>query len=128
MLLRVQVGRVKGPRVPTRVGVHAASVHGVMKLPIVHETSGVLFVHKPPGLSFHAGPGLSGLGGEDVPDVGVMTLLRAMQSSGEIEHTGRLHSVHRLDRVTSGLLMVAKSPAAARDLNALLRERRIHKY
>ena len=96
-----------------------------MKLTLVHETSGVLFIHKPPGLGFHAGPPICE-GGE--PDVGVMTLLRAMQGSGELEHPGRLHSVHRLDRVTSGLLMVAKSPAAARDLSTLLRERRVHKY
>ncbi|KAL3894379.1 MAG: hypothetical protein SGPRY_013827 [Prymnesium sp.] len=69
-------------------------------------------------MAFHAGPA----------DVGVMTSLRAMQRDGLIEHSGPLQSVHRLDRVTSGLLMVAKSPAAASEVSRLLRERRIHKY
>lgn len=57
-----------------------------------------------------------------------MTLLREQQQQGELEHIGPLHGVHRLDRGTSGLLMVAKSAAAARELSMLLRERRLHKY
>ena len=84
------------------------------QLPIVHETSGLLFINKPPGLSFHASVELG--------DPGVMPLLRAARE-GE-----RLHSVHRLDRVTSGLLMVAKTAEAARTVSLLLRERRLHKY
>eukprot|EP00966_Prymnesium_polylepis_P306523 7083105-Prymnesium_polylepis.1 len=88
-------------------------------LPVVHETSGLLFVHKPPGLSFHA----------DVDrESGVMKVLRDMQHRGELEHDGPLHAVHRLDRVTSGLLMVAKSADAARDASQLLRTRRVAKY
>ena len=53
-------------------------------LSIVHQTSGLLFIDKPPGLSFHA----SAEG-----DPGVLPLLRE-QIDDE-----RLYSVHRLDRV-----------------------------
>lgn len=84
-------------------------------LTIVHETKGLLFIDKPPGLSFHASGALG--------DPGILPLLRESEYGTE-----RLHSVHRLDRVTSGLLMVAKSAEAAREVGMLLREQRIHKY
>ena len=84
-------------------------------LRIVHETSGLLFVDKPPGIAFHAASALG--------DPGVLTILRAQRDEDE-----RLYSVHRLDRVTSGLLMVAKSAEAARTVSTLLREGAIHKY
>ena len=87
---------------------------------VVHETKGLLFVDKPAGLSFHASAELN--------DPGIMPILRQMCLSGEISHDGRLFSVHRLDRVTSGLLMVAKTPEAAADAAELLRERQLHKY
>ena len=84
---------------------------------IIHETSGLLFIDKPPGVSFHAS--------SEHGDPGLLTLLRGAR---EVTHTERLHSVHRLDRVTSGLLMVAKSAEAASVVGALLREQRIAKY
>jgi tRNA pseudouridine32 synthase/23S rRNA pseudouridine746 synthase len=86
----------------------------MLPLTVVHETSGLLFVNKAPGLAFHARA--------EHDDPGLLTLLRELRP-GE-----RLHSVHRLDRVTSGLLMVAKSADAARDVGALLRGRDVHKY
>jgi tRNA pseudouridine32 synthase/23S rRNA pseudouridine746 synthase len=89
-------------------------------LPIVHETPGLLFVDKPPGLSFHRAA--------STDDPGVLPLLRAMQQSGALAYDGRLLSVHRLDRVTSGLLMVAKSAEAARSVGELLRRRAVDKY
>ena len=88
------------------------------QLRVVAETSGVLFVDKPPGLGFHT----------EADALGVLPLLRAMQEAGDLTHQGRLFAVHRLDRVTSGLLMVAKTPDAATELARLLRERRAHKY
>lgn len=89
-------------------------------LTVVHETSGLLFVNKPAGLGFHADAAQN--------DPGVLPLLRSMCLEGEIAHDGRLYSVHRLDRVTSGLLMVAKTAEAAAAAGELLRERQLHKY
>ena len=54
---------------------------------------------------------------------GILPLLRATRGADE-----RLYAVHRLDRVTSGLLMVAKTPEAARAVSALLRERKVEKF
>ena len=87
---------------------------------IIHETSGLLFIDKPPGLSFHRS--------EEEDDPGLLPILRAMQAAGDIEHEGKLFSVHRLDRVTSGLLMIAKTADAAREVADVLRRREIDKY
>mmetsp|Transcript_9534 Transcript_9534/g.24751 ORF Transcript_9534/g.24751 Transcript_9534/m.24751 type:complete len:219 (-) Transcript_9534:563-1219(-) len=84
------------------------------------ETKGLLFFDKPAGLSFHAN--------EDEGDPGLMPLLRSMQSRGDLDFGGRIYAVHRLDRVTSGLMMIAKSEEAAREAGRLLRERTLHKY
>ena len=74
------------------------------------ETHGVIFSYKPPGLAY---------GTEDgVP--GAWAQLRAMQESGEVD-CERLIPVHRLDRVTSGLMMAAKTAEAATVLGTLLR-------
>ena len=94
------------------------SMRNTPQLSVVAQTSGILFVDKPPGLGFHT----------EGDQLGVMPRLRAMQKEGQIAHDGRLFAVHRLDRVTSGLLMVAKTPEAAQELSLLLRERRLHKY
>ena len=89
-------------------------------LPIVHETPGLLFVNKPPNMGFHASA--------TTFDAGVLPLLRTMQREGALSYEGRLHAVHRLDRVTSGLLMVAKTAEAAGSVSALLRQRELDKY
>ena len=93
-------------------------------LSVVHETSGVLFLEKAPGVSFHANPADE----DNEAEPGVMQILRGMQERGELQHQERLYSVHRLDRVTSGLLMVAKSRQAAGVLSQMLRDKRVCKY
>ena len=81
---------------------------------VVHETSGCLFVNKPPGLGFHRD--------EAQGDEGLLPLLRKMQEREA------LFSVHRLDRVTSGLILVAKTAEAAAEASELFRSRRVDKY
>jgi len=79
---------------------------------LVRETAGLLFVYKPAGLTFHSSP----------DEVGLMPHVR------ELYPDQPLFPCHRLDRMTSGLLMVAKSHEAAAAMAELLRERRIVKY
>jgi 23S rRNA pseudouridine955/2504/2580 synthase len=74
---------------------------------IVHEDQNLLVLDKPSGIAVHGGSGLS---------FGVIEALRA-QRPGET-----LELVHRLDRDTSGCLIVARRPAVLRTLHALLRE------
>ena len=69
-------------------------------LPIIHETGGFVAIDKPSGLSVHRG--LS----HDT--VFVVTLLREQLGAA-------VFPVHRLDRATSGVLLLAKDAASARE-------------
>ncbi|MBI1396928.1 MAG: RluA family pseudouridine synthase [Betaproteobacteria bacterium] len=82
-------------------------------LPIVFEDAGLLVVDKPAGLAVHGGSGVSH---------GVIEGLRA--SRPELPF---LELVHRLDRETSGVLVLAKKRSVLTDLHAQLREGRTDK-
>jgi len=89
-------------------------------LDVVYEDDEVLVVDKPAGLVVHPSPGhWSG------------TLVNALLARdtvyGGIAGVERPGIVHRLDRDTSGLLMVAKSDAAQASLMAQLKARRVKK-
>lgn len=83
-----------------------------MILPILVDHPRFLLINKPAGLSFHREG--------EVP--GVLELLRAQTGNED------LHAVHRLDAMTSGLLLIAKGVAAARDFGALFASRQMRKY
>jgi 23S rRNA pseudouridine1911/1915/1917 synthase len=89
-----------------------------LDLRIAYEDEHLLVVDKPAGLVVHpsAGHGSGTL---------VHGLLgRAIAGGGEAQRPG---IVHRLDRDTSGLLVVARSEEAHRRLQALLRQRKIQR-
>lgn len=81
---------------------------------IVYEDPDVLVVNKPAGLAVHGGSGVS---------FGVIELLRAARP----ELPG-LELVHRLDRETSGCLLLAKRRPALRRLHAQFREGEVQKH
>jgi 23S rRNA pseudouridine1911/1915/1917 synthase len=93
-----------------------------IQLRIVHEDDDLLIVDKPAGLVVHPSPGHAG-----------GTLVNALLARedaaafGGIAGVLRPGIVHRLDRDTSGLLMVAKDDAAQHSLMAQLKARRIKK-
>ncbi|WP_256644941.1 RluA family pseudouridine synthase [Thermomonas paludicola] len=74
---------------------------------IVFEDARLLAINKPSGLASHGGSGIS---------FGVIEALRALRPKDKLE------LVHRLDRDTSGLLVLAKKRSALTELQALLRE------
>jgi 23S rRNA pseudouridine955/2504/2580 synthase len=80
---------------------------------IIHEDERLLVLNKPAGLAVHGGSGLS---------FGVIEALRALRPDESLE------LAHRLDRDTSGCLLVARKPAALRALHALLREGQVEKH
>lgn len=82
-----------------------------MKIDIVFENEDFLLVNKPAGLSFHS---------EDGPGLVVML---CKQLGVE-----QLYSVHRLDKMTSGLLILAKRSETANALSRCFEERRIEKF
>ena len=76
---------------------------------IIHEDERLLVIDKPAGIAVHGGSGVS---------FGIIEALRAARP-----HEGDyLELVHRLDRDTSGVLLVARKPAVLRMLHASLRE------
>jgi 23S rRNA pseudouridine955/2504/2580 synthase len=80
---------------------------------IVHEDADLLVLDKPAGIAVHGGSGIS---------FGVIEALRAARPEDSLE------LVHRLDRDTSGCLLVARRAAALRTLHALLRENAVEKH
>ena len=80
---------------------------------IVHEDSRLLVIDKPAGLAVHGGSGV---------DLGCIEALRSLRPG-----LRTLELVHRLDRATSGCLLVAKRRSTLRALHELLREGRVEK-
>ncbi|MFT3762518.1 MAG: RluA family pseudouridine synthase [Pseudoxanthomonas sp.] len=78
-----------------------------MEQAIVFEDARLLVVNKPSGVASHGGSGISH---------GAIETMRALRPGQSLE------LVHRLDRDTSGLLVMAKKRSALAELQALLRE------
>ncbi len=74
---------------------------------IIHEDERLLVLDKPSGIAVHGGSGIT---------FGVIETLRASRPDETLE------LVHRLDRDTSGCLLVARKRSTLRTLHALLRE------
>ena len=81
--------------------------------PILYEDDALVAVDKPAGLAVHGGSGVA---------FGLIERLRAARPEAKV-----LELVHRLDRDTSGVLLIAKKRAALVALHAALREGRIDK-
>ena len=80
---------------------------------IVYEDERLLVVDKPAGLAVHGGSGL---------DFGLIEGLRSLRPGLKT-----LELVHRLDRGTSGCIMVAKRRSCLRELHALMRAGSVRK-
>jgi 23S rRNA pseudouridine1911/1915/1917 synthase len=92
-----------------------AAVHAAQPIPldIVYEDGDILVINKPPGLVVHPGAGN--------PEG---TLLNALlHHSPRLAELPRAGIVHRLDKDTSGLMVVAKTERARQSLIAQLAER-----
>jgi 23S rRNA pseudouridine1911/1915/1917 synthase len=87
---------------------------------VVYEDANVLVVDKPPGLVVHPG---AGEGGGTLVN-GLLARHPTLAGVGEAHRPGM---VHRLDRDTSGLLVVALTPTAYTALVAALGDRRVER-
>jgi 23S rRNA pseudouridine955/2504/2580 synthase len=94
-------------RPPEEVGRPSADLQERIRKAIIYEDDKLLVLDKPSGIAVHGGSGIS---------FGVIEALRALRPE---EH---LELAHRLDRDTSGCLIVARNTAALRIVHALLRE------
>lgn len=80
---------------------------------ILFEDDCLLILNKPSGIAVHGGSGLS---------FGVIEALRSLRPEDRF-----LELVHRLDRDTSGILLVAKKRSALRSLHEQLRQKTVQK-
>ena len=79
---------------------------------ILFEDDAFIVVNKPAGMAVHGGSGIS---------FGLIEALRSLRANDTLE------LVHRLDRETSGCLLVAKKRSVLRALNTQLREKQMKK-
>ncbi len=109
---RLQVGdKVRVP--PVRISERKPAVLRPLHLPVIYEDASLIVIDKPSGVAVHGGSGVS---------FGVIESLRAERPQAKF-----LELVHRLDRDTSGLLMIAKKRSALVELHRMLREGEVDK-
>ena len=85
---------------------------------IILSDENIFAISKPPGIAFHG----------DGKDKGILQIIREQQDQGLIKTSDRLYPVHRLDRITSGILIFACGRKNANQLSNEFRHGRAEKY
>jgi len=107
---RLRIGdllRIPPIRVAEKTEAQAVHVPAV-EFPVIYEDDALLVVNKPSGVAVHGGSGVS---------FGVIEQLRRARP-----HAKFLELVHRLDRETSGVLLLAKKRSALTAMHEVMRE------
>jgi 23S rRNA pseudouridine955/2504/2580 synthase len=120
-LLRTGQIRVNGKRakpfyrvlVRDRIRIPPIQVIRQLKTSVLYEDDAIMVINKPPGLAVHGGSGLT---------IGLINALRYIRSDLLF-----LELVHRLDRSTSGCLILAKKHDVLRELHQLIQAGKITK-
>src|SRR5580700_7966686 len=94
-------------------------------LDIIYEDGDLAVINKPAGMMVHAGAGAT----DDARNRGTLVnaLLHHMASLSKVSGDLRPGIVHRLDKETSGLILVAKNDNAHRKLSAQFAAREVKK-
>jgi 23S rRNA pseudouridine1911/1915/1917 synthase len=94
-------------------------------LDVVYEDDDLAIINKPAGMMVHAGAGPT----EDARNRGTLVnaLLHRFRALSEVGGDLRPGIVHRLDKETSGLIVVAKNDKAHRKLAEQFSSRKVHK-
>jgi 23S rRNA pseudouridine955/2504/2580 synthase len=95
-------------RPAAEIGLPSGLLLETLRKAIVYEDANILVLDKPAGVAVHGGSGVS---------FGAIEGLRALRPDETLE------LVHRLDRDTSGVLLVARNTGTLRTVHALLREK-----
>ena len=90
-----------------------------LNIEVIYENEDFLCINKPSGLAVQDGPGI---------EYSLSTYLSDNRSSlKDIGGLQRYGLVHRLDKDTTGALLIAKNQESFKQLTLLFKERRIHK-
>jgi len=109
---RIEMGdvvRLPPVRISDKVAEKAAQPAPAREFPLLLEDDALMAIDKPAGVAVHGGSGVS---------FGVIEQLRQARPQAKL-----LELVHRLDRETSGILLVAKKRSALKHLQDQFRER-----
>lgn len=109
-LIRIPPLRAAEPRGP---GVAPPEQLARIERSVLYEDDRLLVIDKPSGLAVHGGSGLS---------FGLIEALRQLRPGASLE------LVHRLDRDTSGCLVVSKRRSTLRNLHELIRQGEMEKH
>lgn len=105
---------VRIPPVRTAQPARSAPAPAGKPLPVVFEDEALVVVDKPAGKAVHGGSGVS---------FGVIEQLRSQRPDARM-----LELAHRIDRETSGLLIIAKKRTVLKALHDMMREGRVEKH
>jgi 23S rRNA pseudouridine955/2504/2580 synthase len=108
--VRIPPVKMETSELPVKVKPDLAKV---LEGSVLYEDDGLLVINKPSGLAVHGGSGVS---------CGVIEALRVIRPEAKF-----LELVHRLDRETSGCLMIAKKRSVLTALHADLRNKDVKK-
>lgn len=87
-----------------------------LKSRIIYNKNDLIVINKPYGLSSHGGPGIH---------VNIANSLSELAK--KIHHSGEIHLVHRLDKETTGIMLLAKTDKMASLLKNMFKERQVIK-
>lgn len=115
------------PRDEIYIVIHINSTHlQAEKIPleIVFENEDILIINKDAGINTHPTPGIEGKTGTLVNAI----LYHCKNKLPIINGEERPGVVHRLDKDTSGAIMIAKNDSMMQYLSGIIKERKIDKY
>ncbi|KAI8513072.1 Mitochondrial RNA pseudouridine synthase rpusd4 [Branchiostoma belcheri] len=102
-------------QVPDLTRVSPQKLAGILKKTILYDEGDIVAIEKPYGVPVHGGPGMG---------VSIADALPILQGALKTE---RLYLVHRLDKETTGVMLLAKTDHTARELHSLFRLRKVIK-
>lgn len=100
-----------------------STVASILKRSVIYDNGDVVVINKPYGLPVHGGPGVKNNINELLP---LLANLLKTQQTVAME-TPSLHLIHRLDKETTGVMMLARSKVTARELHQLFFQRKVQK-
>lgn len=121
------IARTRDCFVPT--GASGSRNDNIMNIPIIFEDDAILVIDKPPGVVVNRAESVKGETVQDwAESKGIGALEQGIEKTDENkDFYDRAGIVHRIDKETSGLLLIAKSLPAFRELQRQFKERLVKK-
>ncbi len=106
---------------PKRMIAKGKAISSEIDLPVLYEDEACLVINKPAGIAVHPGNAMQR------DELTVLALLETMFAKRSIPFCESETLVHRLDKETTGCLLIAKTPSAHLELQDQFRDRSVEK-